>query len=152
MTSTRKTSRKSPARKRTTARKARLEPAAPRPASRLPDVTSILVKGRRRDLDALKRASELSYEGVQTVVRRLAGQLKNSFQEWQTLIKVIQAVGPRESVSHLDEVGQNAMLLAFNGIRELADLAAQSQTEVINTFKRRIDEDLEELNQLLGKR
>lgn len=125
------------------ARKSRTLPA-------LPEIAAVLVDARRKDIDALQHAGRSSYEGVRKLVRRQVEQLKAALGEWQAVIKLMNHAGPRESVAQLDELGKGALQQAMQGIRELADMALDSQAQAVTIVRRRIDEDLHEIGKLLG--
>ncbi len=117
----------------------------------VPEIAAVLIDARRKDVDALKQAGQLSYAGIRAVVRRQVELLKEALGEWQLVVKVMRMAGPQESIARLDDLGRGAMLLALAGIRELAELAIKEQTRAAEVVKRRIDEDLAEIDKLLRK-
>ena len=165
-TKARKSTAKSRSRK-SAARRPAAKPAAPRAARtanlfdmsmaglgrtleglNLSGVASTIAEGRRKDLAALIAANKKSYEGLQAVVARQTAMLKNAVTEWQSMA---QGMGGGPGIGRLDDAAKQTFTLAVQNIRELAELAARSQTEAFDIVRRRIMENVEEVNSLIRR-
>ena len=110
-----------------------------------------LVKGWREDLDAVVEAGRSSYAGLQQVVERQAGMIKEAAAEWRTASVVMREIGPKATVRHLDKLAMASLELALADVRELADLAARSQRDAYDIVTQRINRNLDALQRVLHK-
>ncbi len=173
-TKARKTAGKSRARKTTAAKRttrAAAKPAAARAATpqgmfdmssmpgigqtlerlNLSGVASTIAEGRRKDLAALVAANKKSYEGLQAVVARQTAMLKNAVTEWQAIAQGMAPGRGGQGFGRIDEVAKQTFTMALENIRELGELAARSQAEAFEIVRRRIMENVEEVNALIGR-
>jgi phasin family protein len=173
-TKARKTAGKSRARKTTAAKRttrAAAKPAATRAATpqgmfdmssmpgigqtlerlNLSGVASTIAEGRRKDLAALVAANKKSYEGLQAVVARQTAMLKNAVTEWQAIAQGMTPGRGGPGFGRIDEVAKQTFTMALENIRELGELAARSQAEAFEIVRRRIMENVEEVNALIGR-
>jgi phasin family protein len=110
-----------------------------------------LVQSWRKDLESIAQASRKSYAGLQTIVSRQTMQIKDAVAELRTVGKVMTVIGPKESVRSLDDLALASLELALADIRELAELAANSQREAFDIVQQRVTENIDEVQQLLRK-
>lgn len=108
-----------------------------------------LVEGWRKDLQALVAASRRSYAGLQEVVARQTAQISEAAGELRSVGMVMGVAGVTESARRLDDLALAALQLALNDIRELSDLAANSQREAYELVQRRVVENLDEVQRAL---
>jgi phasin family protein len=118
----------------------------------LSGVAGTIAEGRRKDLAALIAANKKSYEGLQAVVARQTSMLKNAVAEWQSMAQGMSQGEGRQGFGQMDQVAKNAFTMALDNIRELGELAARSQAEAFEIVRRRIMENVEEVNALLRNR
>jgi phasin family protein len=110
-----------------------------------------LVKGWREDLDAVAKAARSSYAGLQQVVERQAGMIKEAAAEWRTASAVMREIGPKRTVRHLDKLAMASLELALADVRELAALAARSQRDAYDIVTKRVNRNLDAVQRLLRK-
>ena len=108
-----------------------------------------IVESGRKDLQALVKANEKSYEGLQAVVQRQTEMLKTSIEEWQGTMKGLSAKDPREGFAKLDAMGKAAFKQALDDIRELSEMAAKSQSDAFEVVRERIRSNVDEVTKLL---
>lgn len=111
-----------------------------------------IVESGRKDLQALVKANEKSYEGLQAVVQRQTEMLKTSIEEWQGTVKGLSGTDPRESFAKLDALGKAAFKQALDDIRELSEMAAKSQADAFEVVRKRISDNVEGVSKLLQPR
>jgi len=161
------TTKKAAAKRRPAAKKAaqksRPAPAARSAATKKPgvaqtlkqlDLTGVagkLVEGRRKDLQAIVEANKKSYAGIQAVVQRQTAMLKEAIGQWQALAGSVSVAEPRESITKLNEMARASFQSSLGNIRELAELAGRSQAEAFEVLKARIQENVDEVNQMLKR-
>jgi len=112
---------------------------------------SAIAASRRKDLEAMVAANRKSYEGLQTLVQRQTEMLRDSIAEWQSTVRSMSGGDARENIAKLDEMGRASFKRALDDIRELADMAAKSQAQAFEVVRGRIQENVEEVRELLGK-
>jgi phasin family protein len=112
---------------------------------------AILDSGRK-DLEALVKANEKSYAGLQTVVQRQTEMLKESIEAWQSTVKGMSPTEPRENLAKLDAMSKAAFKRAIEDIKELSELAAKSQAEAFDLMRQRIQNNVDEVSKLLKQR
>jgi phasin family protein len=103
----------------------------------------------RKDLEALMKANQKSYQGLQSVVKRQTEMLRDSITAWQGTVKSLPGSDPKEGIAKLDEMGRAAFKQALEDIRELADMAATSQKEAFEVVRERITSNVDEVKKLL---
>lgn len=108
-----------------------------------------IVENGRKDLQALVKANEKSYQGLQAVVQRQTEMLKTSIQDWQGTMKGLSGSDPREGFAKLDAMGKAAFKQALDDIRELSELAAKSQADAFEVVRQRIRDNVDEVSKLL---
>jgi phasin family protein len=113
----------------------------------LSGVAGTIAEGRRKDLAALVAANKKSYEGIQAVVARQTAMLRNAVTEWQAMAQG----GRGQGMGRVDEIAKQTFTMALENIRELGELAARSQAEAFEIVRRRIMENVEEVNALMRR-
>ncbi|MBS0453140.1 MAG: TIGR01841 family phasin [Proteobacteria bacterium] len=103
----------------------------------------------RKDLEALMRANQKSYQGLQAVVQRQTEMLRDSITAWQGTVKAMPGNDPKENIAKLDAMGRAAFKQALDDIRELADMAAKSQAEAFEIVRGRIASNVDEVKRML---
>ncbi len=110
---------------------------------------SAIAAARRKDLEAMVKANQKSYQGLQSVVQRQTEMLRNSIAEWQDTVKSMPGADPKANLAKLDEMGRASFKRALDDIRELADMAAKSQAEAFEIMRGRIQENVDEVREML---
>lgn len=108
-----------------------------------------LLENGRKDIEALVEANKRSYQGLQTVVQRQSEMLRSSITQWQDTVSGMQGKDVSANLSKLDEMGRSAFQQALNDMRELAEVAAKSQSDAFDVVRQRIQDNVEQLSKLL---
>ena len=104
---------------------------------RLPGVDfAALVDRERKNIQALAEANRVAFEGWQRVGRRQA----EIFQE--TMKKVVADAGQVDPMKRAD-LAKEGFEKALANMRELAEITTQSQKEVFDVIRKRIEENVE---------
>ncbi len=117
----------------------------------LPSVATVLINGRRKDLEALAQASKQSLRVLAVVAQRQTAALKDAVLEWQAVTNIMAATSNREIIGSLDKLGRGVIAMALENVRELAALAAETQAGALDVVKHRIGEDVQEIKQMLKR-
>lgn len=118
---------------------------------KLSGAAGAVLESGRKDLAALVKANEKSYQGLQAVVARQTEMLRSAITEWQGAITSMPGKDPKESFAKLDEMGKAAFQRAIDDMRELAELAAKSQSDAFEIVRQRVTDNVDQVSQLLGK-
>jgi len=110
---------------------------------------SAIAASGRKDLEALIKANQKSYQGLQAVVQRQTEMLRDSITAWQGTVKSLPGSDPKEGIAKLDAMGKAAFKQALDDIRELADMAARSQAEAFEIVRERITSNVDDVKKLL---
>ncbi|SFM28708.1 TIGR01841 family phasin [Variovorax sp. OV329] len=112
---------------------------------------SAIAASGRKDLEALMKANQKSYQGLQAVVQRQTEMLRDSITAWQGTVKSMPGSDAKEGIAKLDALGRAAFKQALDDIRELADMAAKSQAEAFEIVRERIATNVDDVKKLLKK-
>jgi phasin family protein len=113
------------------------------------DMTSI-IEERRKDIEALTQANRIAFEGMQSLVQKQAEILRKTMEEMQEAAKKMASGGGRmPNFTNQGEFAQQALLKAFQNMRELAEVVQKSQGEALQTMNRRALQNMEELKKLM---
>ncbi|MDM0046723.1 TIGR01841 family phasin [Variovorax dokdonensis] len=110
---------------------------------------SAIAASRRKDLEAMVKANQKAYQGLQSVVARQTEMLRNSIAEWQSTVKTMPGGDAKQNIAKLDEMGRASFKRALDDIRELAEMAAKSQADAFEIVRGRIEENVEEVREML---
>lgn len=156
-TSPAKTSRSSTAAKAKSSKVVKAPTAAPKmpmldlrgllSKMKLPGVdVSGLIDSRRKDVAALVAANKQAYRGFEAVARRQREMLAEAMKGLRENAKdTMAAQGASKRVALMAEHVQEAFGQALTNMREIAELSAQSQKEVVETLRKRLREGIDEM-------
>jgi len=117
---------------------------------RLPGVDiNAIVEARRKDVEALTHANQVAYESMQALARREAEILQQTMAEWQGAMAGMAGKTPQEMAARGTELATQAFGRALANMRELAEMASNSQSQTYEILNRRFQENLEELRKLM---
>jgi len=115
------------------------------------DIESILAS-QRRNIEAVTAANQLVIEGVQAVLKREAEILRQTIEESASVLRELMVAGaPEEKVAQQADLAKSAFEKALANLRELAEMAAKSNTEAADVLTKRIGESLTELKAAVKK-
>ena len=106
---------------------------------------SRVIETQRDDIEALTRANIAAYSGVRELAGRQTEFLQEMMAEWRAAMTQVAA----EDAAKATVVAQKVLTSAFAGMRELAELAAQSQTQAWHAIQQRFQDNLGEFRRLL---
>ena len=113
---------------------------------RLPGVDfATLVDRERKNIEAVAKANRIAFEGWQRLVRRQAEMLQ------ETMKKVIADAGHEGAKKKRADLAKEGFEKALANMRELAEITTQSQKEAFEVVRKRIEENVEGI-QNFGKK
>jgi phasin family protein len=113
---------------------------------------SVLLDGRRKDVDALLKLSRKSYKEVEALVKKRSRELKKAIGDWKDAAKKMHVSDPKASLLKLETIGNQAFKLATKNLHDLSELATKSQGDALDVIKKRIRENVADVKKLLHKK
>ena len=102
-------------------------------------------ESQRDNIKALQDANQTAVQGWQNLMTRQAEILRESIEAWQQTVTDGAASEPGEIVQKQLELGQKAFGKALSNMRELAEMAIKSQTEAADIIRKRVEQNLRDL-------
>lgn len=105
-----------------------------------------LMASQQRNVAALTRANQVLLEGAQAVMQREVEILQKAMAEVMAASQELMQEGdPQAQARRRFEMAQASFEAALNNMRELAELAARSNTEALDVINKRALESFEEI-------
>ncbi len=115
---------------------------------KLPGIdTDEIVAARRKDVDALIEAHQAAHDGMQALANRQAEMLKEAMQDIQASVK--GAAGGVGDPGKQGELARKAYEKVLSNMKELAEIARQSQADALASITKRGTENLEEVKKMM---
>ncbi len=113
---------------------------------RLPGVdTQKLIEGRRKDIEALMAANERAFTAIEALTRKQGELLSDVMKEWQANAKdVVAPTTVIEKINQTATHAQRAFTHALTNMKEMAEIAARSNQDVLDILNKRYKEGVEE--------
>jgi phasin family protein len=116
---------------------------------KLPDVdVAAFTEGRRKDIEALAEANRIAVEGMQSLAMKQAQMMSSYVEQLRT---ALQQLTPSAGANPTESV-QQALQKAFSNMRELAEAAQKSQSDVFDVVRTRVQQNMDELKSLVQRR
>lgn len=109
------------------------------------DMTAI-VEARRKDIEAVVEANKAAYEAMQALARKQTEMLTEAMQGIQ---KTATSGAGFMDPSKQTELVRKAYEKALADMKELAEMARQSQTDAMSHITARADEHMKEIKKLM---
>jgi phasin family protein len=111
---------------------------------------SAFVESRRKDIEALVQANAAAYESMQALGRKQQEMLAEAMQGIQDAAKgAAGGTGGFPDPARQAELARSACEKALADMTELAEMARQSQSEVMASISQRAAEHMEEIKKLM---
>lgn len=114
---------------------------------KLPEVNLAgFTDSRRKDVEALVAANEMAYRGFEAVTRRQVEMLSEALRALKESATETRATqGAKERTTLVISEAQNAVTQALANMKELAEMSAKSQQQVMDTLSKRLREGISEI-------
>ncbi|MBX3455088.1 phasin family protein [Ferrovibrio sp.] len=111
-----------------------------------------LAATQKKNLEAIAAANKKAFEGYQALAARQAEIFQQGMDELSSLVKDAVSKGAKDAnPAKQAELVKAAVERALANLKELAELAAKTNTETFETLNKRANESLEELRATLSK-
>jgi phasin family protein len=108
------------------------------------DVEAVWASGRR-NVEAWSQANRLAVEGVQALAKRQVEIVRQSFDDFTTLVRDLsQPVSAEERITKNTEFVKQAIEKSLKHTREIATLAAKTGNDASEVLHKRTNEGLDE--------
>lgn len=109
--------------------------------------TKEILEARRKDVDALIQANQAIYSGMQAMANKQGELLKKSMEDIQSAMKT--AAAGMGDPGKQSEIARKAYETVLAHMRDLAEIARQSQAEAMARITQRANESAEEIKKAL---
>lgn len=111
-----------------------------------------LVSAQKRNIEALTQANKLAYEGMQAIMKRQAEILRQAIEEASSVAtKVTQADTPTAKITAQTDLVKDAFESTLGNVKELSEMMAKSNSEVMDLLNARFTASLDELKTVVDK-
>lgn len=121
---------------------------------RLPGIDlPALMDAQRKNVQALQEANQKAYNGALALAQRQVEILEETMRQWQNAAKELTSKTPAESVGAKQvDLAKKAIENALGNMRELAEMAVNSQAQAYDVIGKRVQASIEELREYLNKK
>lgn len=114
------------------------------------DVETLLTS-QRRNLEAVADANRLAYEGMQAVMQRQTEILRQAIEQAnEAASSLVDTSDPQERAARQAKITKDAFDRALASVRELAELSAKSNNEVMNVLNARFSQVMDEISHAIS--
>jgi phasin family protein len=112
-----------------------------------------LMSSQQKNLEALTKANQVLFEGAQAVVQREVEILQKAMQEVAEASRDLMQEGDAQAQTQKRlELAKASFETALHNMRELAELATQSNREALEVINRRAMESFEEIRSAMTQK
>lgn len=105
---------------------------------------SAIAEARRKDIEALVEANKTAYEGMQALANKQAEMLRQAVEGIQSAASSMGADPAKQA-----ELARKACEKTLADMRELADIARQSQTDAMASITERATQNMQEIKKMM---
>jgi phasin family protein len=117
---------------------------------KLPGVdTKEIMEARRKDIDALVQANKAIYEGMQALANKQGELLKTAMADIQSAVKGAAGGAAVGDSGKQGELARKAYEKVLGDMKDLAEIARQSQTDAMAKITQRGTEHLDEVKKMM---
>ncbi|MGC2857263.1 phasin family protein [Novispirillum sp. DQ9] len=129
-------------------------PGLPDAATALPSLPGIevLTAAHQRNMDTIAAANKLALDGMQAILRRQGEIVRTAVEDASAMAGRLSATADlSQRLSFQADALKDSFERSTSSMRELAEMVATSNTEVIDLLNRRVVEAFDELSEALRK-
>lgn len=123
-------------------------------AAQMPQIPGVnvekMVDAQKRNMEVLTAANKMAFDGFQAILRRQGEIMRRAFEEASDVAgRMTSTTDPQQRMAFQADVTKEAFERAVANLRELTELATNSNTEVLDLLKSRVVESFDELGEVL---
>jgi phasin family protein len=112
-----------------------------------------LMASQQKNVEALRKANQVLFEGAQAVIQREVEIMQKAMQEFTEASRdLMQESDPQAQAQKRLELAKTSFEAALRNMRELAELAGQSNREALEMINKRALESFDEIRGALTKK
>jgi phasin family protein len=112
-----------------------------------------LMASQQKNVEALRKANQVLFEGAQAVIQREVEIMQKAMQEFTEASRdLMQESDPQAQAQKRLELAKTSFEGALRNMRELAELAGQSNREALEMINKRAMESFDEIRGALTKK
>jgi phasin family protein len=112
-----------------------------------------LMASQQKNVEALRKANQVLFEGAQAVIQREVEIMQKAMQEFAEASRdLLQEGDPQAQAQKRLDLAKTSFEAALRNMRELAELAGQSNREALEMINQRAMESFEEIRGALTKK
>jgi len=112
------------------------------------DVAALL-DARRKDIEAIAEANKQTYDGMQSLAQRQGEIMQDAMTQWQAMAANMATQNPTQAQAQQAELARRTMENALTNMRELAEMAANSQRKTFEVVSKRANENIEDMKKMM---
>jgi len=109
------------------------------------------IQGRQADIDAIAKATSVAFSGAEAITQKQAELLKSTLEEINSAVKARTAgegETPADVIAHETDIIRSTLSRTLEGMKEMAEAAQKSQTEIYEIALDRARSNAEQLRTL----
>jgi phasin family protein len=109
------------------------------------------IQARQADIDAISKATSVAFSGAETITQKQAELLKSTLEEINSAVKARTAGAgetPADVIAHEGDIIRSTLSRTLEGMKEMAEAAQKSQTEIYEIALDRARSNAEQLRTL----
>ena len=113
------------------------------------------IEARQADIDAMSKATSSAFSGAQSITEKQADLLKSALGEINNAVKARTSNegdgGLRDMVKRESDIVQSTLSRTLEGMKEMAEAAQKSQTEIYEIALERVRSNTESLRSIFSR-
>jgi len=108
--------------------------------------TSALIESQQRNIEAVTKANQVAFEGVQAIMQRQVEILSETMDETTKAVQAFSKTGKPEDVwAKQADLVKEAYEHGLSNLRQLTELSAKTNTQATDVLTHRVTDGLNEL-------
>ncbi len=108
--------------------------------------TTALIESQQRNIEAITKANQVAFAGVQAIMRRQAEILSKTINETAKAVQAFSKTGKPEDIwAKQADLVKDAYEHGLSNLRELTELSAKANTQAADLLSHRVTDGLNEL-------
>jgi phasin family protein len=101
-----------------------------------------LMENERKNIEAVQQANQALVEGWQALAEKQAEVFRETMELWQQRLGEGLSGEPQAAMEHQAELAREGFEKALDNMRQLAEIATESQTKAFEVIRKRIEENM----------
>ena len=112
---------------------------------------SQLMENERKNIEAVQQANQALVEGWQALAEKQSEVFRETMQRWQQEFSEGISREPQKTMERQAELAREGFEKALDNMRQLAEIATESQAKAFEVIRKRIEDNLQTFTSPSGK-